>query len=69
MAERMEKLVAYRYQSEEISLAKAAALAEVSWAQMREILVEKGVSPRLGPETIEEAEEEAGALRDFLASR
>jgi len=63
------QLAVYRYETEELSLAKAADLAGVSWAQMREILLEKGISPRLGPETIEEAEREAGALRDFLASR
>ena len=62
-------LAVHRYQSEELSLAKAAELAGVSWSQMREILIEKGVSPRLGPETVEEAEKESQTLRDFLASR
>src|SRR5215207_1526287 len=59
----------HRYQTEGLSLAKAADLAGVSWAQMREILLEKGVQPRLGPETLQEAEEEAQALRDFSANR
>jgi predicted HTH domain antitoxin len=59
----------YRYQTEGLSLAKAADLAGVSWAQMREILLEKGVQPRLGPETLQEAEEEAQALRNRLADR
>ena len=63
------QLAVYRYETEEISLAKAAELAGVSWAQMREILLEKGVSPNLGPETVEEAAKEAEALRNFLASR
>jgi predicted HTH domain antitoxin len=63
------QLAVYRYQTEDLSLAKAADLAGVSWAQMREILLEKGISPKLGPETVEEAEKEAGTLRDFLASR
>lgn len=64
------QLAVYRYQTkEDLSLAKAAELAGVSWVQMREILLEKGISPKLGPETIEEAEREAGALRDFLANR
>lgn len=64
------QLAVYRYQTEEdLSLAKAAELAGVSWAQMREILLEKGVSPRLGPETVEEAQREAEALREFLANR
>jgi predicted HTH domain antitoxin len=58
-----------RYHYEDLSLAKAADLAGVSWAQMREILIEKGITPRLGPETVEEIEEEAEVLRDFLAAR
>ena len=33
------------YQTEALSLAKAASLAGVSWAQMQAILVEQGVSP------------------------
>ncbi len=57
-------LAVYRYEHEDISLAKAAALAGVSWPQMREILVERGVQPRLGPETLEEARAEVQALRD-----
>jgi len=56
------QLAAYRYQTEGLSLAKAAELAGVSWAQMKEILLEKGIAPRLGPETVEEAEAEAQAL-------
>jgi predicted HTH domain antitoxin len=63
------QLAAYRYQTEGLSVAKAAELAGVSWAQMKEILLEKGIAPRLGPETIEEAEEEAQTLRDFFANR
>lgn len=59
-------LAVYRYEQEAISLAKAAALAGVSWPQMREILIERGVQPRLGPETLEEARAEVQALRkDF----
>ncbi len=61
------RLAVYRYQNEEISLARAAELAGVSWDQMREILLEAGVQPRLGPETVEEAEAEAQALRDYFA--
>ena len=51
-----------RYQNEEISLAKAATLARVSWVQMRERLIENGIEPRLGPETEEEIEEEIKVL-------
>lgn len=63
------QLAAFRYQMEGFSLAKAADLAGFSWAQMREVLLEKGIPLRLGPETVEEAEEEAQALRNYLADR
>lgn len=62
-------LAVSRYESEGLSLAKAADLAGVSWAQMREILLEKGIQPRLGPATLEEAEDEARTLREYFASR
>jgi predicted HTH domain antitoxin len=62
------QLAIHRYQEEEISLAKAASLAGVSWAQMREILQEKGIQPHLGPETEEEAQEEVKQLRTHLAA-
>ena len=55
-----------RYQNEDISLAKAASLAGVSWAQMREILVEKGIQPRLGPETRAEIEQEVQVLERYF---
>lgn len=60
------QLAIHRYQSEPISLAKAANMAGVSWAQMKEILLERGLQPRLGPETVEEAEAEVQTLRDHL---
>ena len=63
------QLAIHRYQSEELSLAKAASLAGVSWAQMKDILLERGVQPRLGPETLEEAQTEAQALRDYLQTQ
>ena len=63
------ELAVHRYQSEEISLAKAASLAGVSWAQMRDIMMEQGIPLRLGPETVEEAIEEAQTLRDYFEDR
>jgi predicted HTH domain antitoxin len=60
-------LAIYRYQHEAMSLARAAALAGVSWSQMREIMVERGVPLRIGPETLEEAQAEVEALRQALA--
>ncbi len=63
------QLAVHRCQTEGLSLAKAAELAGVSWAQMKEILLEKGIAPRLGPETVEEAEAEAQVLREFFANQ
>jgi len=63
------KLAVHRYQSEEISLAKAAHLAGVSWAQMKDILLERGIQPRLGPETFEDARQEVEVLREHFETR
>ena len=60
------RLAVHRYQTEKISLAKAASLAGVSWAQMKDILVAHGIHPRLGPETLEDAEQEVNALREYF---
>jgi len=60
------QLAVYRYQQESLSLAKAAELAGVSWWQMRDILLEQGIDPALGPSTIEEAEAEVDQLQDYL---
>ena len=62
------QLAIHRYQEEELSLAKAAAFAGVSWAQMRDILLEKGIQARLGPETAAEAEAEVNQLRCYLSA-
>jgi predicted HTH domain antitoxin len=56
----------HRYRTEDLSLAKAAELAGVSWQRMREILLSRGVQPRLGPDSEEEALEEVEALRRHL---
>ncbi|MDX1523238.1 MAG: UPF0175 family protein [Anaerolineae bacterium] len=61
------RLAVFRYQQEGLSLAKAAEIAGVSWAQMRDILLEKGVEPALGPETLAEAQTEVDQLREHLA--
>ena len=57
-------LAIHRYQNSAISLAQAASEVGVSWVQMREILLERGVQPRLGPETLEAAERESETLRE-----
>lgn len=56
-------LAVHRYQTDEISVAKAASLAGVSFDAMKEILISRGIQPRLGPATIEEAREEVEAIR------
>lgn len=53
----------HRYRTEEISIARAAALAGVSFDRMKELLVEHGVALRLGPTSIVEALDEVESLR------
>ena len=60
------EMAIYRYQTEAISLGKAANLAGVSFEQMREILLSRGIELHLGPETQEEAQAEVAALRSHL---
>ena len=51
-----------QYQHHDLSLAKAASLAGVSWPKMKEILLENGIPLRLGVETPEDA---AADLREL----
>jgi len=51
------------YEEDEISLGKAARLAEVPRQEMPEILREHGVEVRLGPEDMDDAEDEIEAAR------
>jgi hypothetical protein len=44
-------------------------LAGVSWAQMKQVLLERGLQPRLGPETQEEAGQEVATLRHHLGGQ
>jgi predicted HTH domain antitoxin len=60
------RLAVHRYETENLSVAKAASLAGVSWAQMKEILIEYHVPLRLGADSIEAAEQEAQALRTYF---
>jgi len=55
----------HHYRTEEISIAKAAALAGVTFDRMKEILIEQGVPLRLGPETLEEAQAELTSLKQL----
>lgn len=60
------QVAVYRYQTEDISLGKAASLAGISWAQMKDVLTEQGISPRLGVETLTEALADIQALQQEL---
>ena len=59
----------YQYQTDDLSLAKAATIASVSFDRMKEILIERGIQPRLGPETIAEARLEMETLEQALTKR
>ena len=52
------KLALHRYQTEEISIGKAAEIAGLCWEDMRDELMENGITPELGPENIDEAKKE-----------
>ena len=60
------ELAIHRYQTEEISLAKAAHLAGLSFDRMKALLVQRGIQPRLGPADEAEAREEVAALERLL---
>jgi predicted HTH domain antitoxin len=53
------------YANDEISLGKAARLAGVSRFDMPEILREHGVEVKLGPEDMEDAQQEIDAARNL----
>ncbi|PKO22403.1 MAG: hypothetical protein CVU38_09620 [Chloroflexi bacterium HGW-Chloroflexi-1] len=57
----------HRYRTEGLSVARAAAIAGVSFDRMKEILAERGVLLRLGPETLAEARAELDALQRIRA--
>ncbi len=56
----------HRYRNEGYSIAAAAALAGVSFDQMKEILGERSVPLRVGPASIDEARSELDDLRRML---
>jgi len=51
------------YKAEKASLAKAADIAGVSFTEMKKILVEKGINPRLGAESVEDLRKDYLALK------
>jgi len=56
------------YRSQDISLGKAAAVANVSFDRMKEVLIQHGIQPRLGAGTIEEARREMETIDKFFHS-
>jgi predicted HTH domain antitoxin len=64
------ELAVRRYEADEdLSLAKAASIAGVSFDQMKEILRERGVPLRLGPASVEEAQIEVAELKSWFDER
>ena len=62
------QLAIFYYQTKEISLAKAAHIAGVSWDQMKEILIEHGIQPRLGASSASELEDEIKAVQNYFGA-
>ncbi|MCX6048676.1 MAG: UPF0175 family protein [Chloroflexi bacterium] len=58
----------YQYQTQPISVAKAASLASVSFDRMKELLIQRAIQPRLGPESVDEANQELEIIEQTLAS-
>ena len=63
------ELAVYSYQNQDISLAKAAHLARVSFDRMKEILMKRGIQLRLGPEDVRDAGNEIKSMERILAER
>ncbi len=57
------RLAIYQYEHGNVTLARTAELAGVSWPQMRDILLERGIEPDLGPNDLAEAMKEIETLR------
>lgn len=53
----------HKYVTEQYSVAAAAAIAGVAFDRMKEILAERGVALRIGPENADEARSELTELR------
>ncbi|MHC1575704.1 MAG: UPF0175 family protein [Candidatus Methanogasteraceae archaeon] len=53
------------YTDDKISLGKAAELAGISFDGMKEVLMQRGIKPKLGIVTISEALDEIDVLKDI----
>lgn len=66
MSEGSKKMIAVAlYMEKKISLAKAANMAGISLTEMKELLLEKGINPRLGVEGVGELEGDCETLREM----
>lgn len=63
------RLAIYKYKSGKLSLAKAALLAGLTWMEMKEVLIEKGVQPMLGAQSIDEIKMEVDNLNTFFKNK
>lgn len=63
------ELAIYCYQNEDISLAKAAYLACISFDRMKELLVDRGISVRLGPRDRDDAKQEIESMERILEEK
>jgi predicted HTH domain antitoxin len=63
------EMAVHRYETEDISLARAAHLAGMSFDRMKALLVERGVQLRLGPADEREARQEIDDMGRIIAER
>lgn len=63
------ELAVHSYLNQDISLAKAAYLARVSFDRMKEILVSRGIQLRLGPGDEQESRKEVETMEHILPER
>ena len=63
------EVAVHRYETEDISLARAANLAGVSFDRMKALLVERGIRLRLGPADDREALQEIAEMGRIVAER
>jgi predicted HTH domain antitoxin len=60
------RLAIHKYKSGKLSLAKTALLAGLTWMEMKEVLIEKGIQPLLGPESVDDIELEVKSLTKLM---
>jgi len=53
------------YTDDKISLGKAAELAGMSFDELKDVLVQRGIKPKLGIVTISEAQDEIAVLKEI----